>query len=328
MVFPKVDWERAEPEALGFDLDTLGAIDDLMKEARSNGVLIRNGYLVAEWTYGGPIEQMFEVQSITKSITSLVLGLAVDDGVIPSLDTPLFEVLPDLEAGKYTDQITARQFITCTSGMPGIERWSYIGLGNIPPGTEHHYFSDHFEAIARAVTYLYGREMADVLHERIISVINPGQDKVRWSDTGTVTTADGREVIVNAGYAFTWWNAKDLARVGHLYLNKGRWNGQQLLSEAYVAETFTAVPLPISPWREGQTVNPMTRYGLGWWGAKDMNLWFMSGNGGQQCFVLRDLGVVITKVNDYRLEPSFDSAPFRALFPKLMATPNREERGA
>lgn len=80
-IYPTEEWKKQDPEKAGFSMQALAQIDSLMKKANANGVLIYKGYMVAEWNYGGTVSQQYEVQSITKSITSAVLGLALKDGL-------------------------------------------------------------------------------------------------------------------------------------------------------------------------------------------------------------------------------------------------------
>ena len=80
MAFPDEKWARMEPKEAGFaEVAAIDEIGKLMEKAKANGVLIRNGRLVAEWAGGGPMSQQFEAQYITKSFTSLMLGLTLDD---------------------------------------------------------------------------------------------------------------------------------------------------------------------------------------------------------------------------------------------------------
>ncbi len=86
-VFPATEWEHRKPETLGLNTDALDRIGAGMKASSANGVLIYKGCLTAEWSFGGPETKRYEVQSVTKSITTLVLGLALREQLIPSLDT-------------------------------------------------------------------------------------------------------------------------------------------------------------------------------------------------------------------------------------------------
>jgi CubicO group peptidase (beta-lactamase class C family) len=322
MIFPEKEWKRGNPEDFGFTQETLKLIDEKMKAASADGVLIRNGYLVAEWNYAGPAYSKVRegIQSCTKSITSMMLGLAIQDGLIPSIDVPVKKYWPDFETGPYTDKITFRHLVSMTSGMATVRNWGleYVNPGNIEPGKEYHYHNDQPVALAKALTYLYNRSLEDVLKEKILIHL---QTDMKWGLDGNITVSNGNEVPLVHGLGASQWTAEGLARVGHLYLNNGRWKDKQLLDEAYVKESFTDIPLKINIWRTGkwQQQQPQTEeglsktgYGLGWWTdrGRDIEVWAMGGHGGQFCLVMPEYGVVMTKVNDWRKKPFISRGAF------------------
>jgi CubicO group peptidase (beta-lactamase class C family) len=327
MVFPGDEWEQSTPQEQGMNHESITQMDDLMKAAQANGVLIRNGYIVAEWNYGGKSYEQFEVQSISKAITSLVLGLAVTNGLIPSIDAKVKDFYPDFEGGPYVNEITFRHLVTMTSGMSIIYWHNYVDPCNIKPGTEHHYTNDQFTSLAQALTYLYGQELKEVLDKKVLGIINAKMD---WSqDKNFTVRIDGeKEIPVNAGYAFTRWTARDLARVGWLYLNKGRWKENQIISENYVEESWTSIPFKINEFSKSSLMetDPKARadresvlsklhYGLGWWTIDGYEGWYMHGNGGQFCLVMPKYSLVMVKINNYNVKPYVDIQKF---YPLLM----------
>ncbi len=329
MVFPRARWQRAVPEDQGMLPGPIEEMGALMKKSRANGVLIRNGYLVAEWNFKGPAEEKTDVQSCGKSITSLVLGLALDEGLITSLDVRVKQAWPAFNVGPHTEEITFRHLITMTSGIATkLHAVNFPNPDNMKPGVEHHYQNDQPHEVAKALTYLYGRELQKVLQERVLDVI--GGDVI-WPRHGTVQTTDGRSVPVNMGYGCSRWAAHDLARVGHLYLNRGNWNGKQVLSEAYVKESFTAVPVKICEYKRksrwhGETaaerakILATLRYGLAWWSRTFYNpdTWYMSGNGSQFCLIIPRYNIVMVKINDYRVRPWTNHPAYHALIMKSL----------
>lgn len=129
-VFTEEDWVRAEPadlEALGLDPDIVSTTTDVndfgniayyMKQDQANGVLICNGYLIDDWNYAGHPDLQKDVQSCSKSIIGLVLGLAIDDGIVPRLDFRVKDSYPGFQSvNGFEDQITFRRLVTHTSGM-------------------------------------------------------------------------------------------------------------------------------------------------------------------------------------------------------------------
>jgi hypothetical protein len=138
MLFPEKNWVKGDPEEYGFTKEALNKIDEKMKFAEANGVLIRNGCFLAEWNYACPPEKTVEVQSCTKSITSMMLGLAVQEGLIPNIDALVKDYWPNFETGPYTDKITFRHLVTMTSGMSAggafVDAFDYVDPGNMEPG--------------------------------------------------------------------------------------------------------------------------------------------------------------------------------------------------
>ncbi|HNS31477.1 MAG TPA: serine hydrolase [bacterium] len=333
MIFPGVKWQKGNPADFGFTGEILDAIDGKMKFAEANGVLIRNGYLVAEWNYAGPREKTVEIQSCTKSITSMMLGLAIRDGLVPGLDAKVKDFWPGFEGGPYADRITFRHLVTMTSGIsagaPYVHPMEYVDPGNIEPGKEYHYTNAQPVALACALTYIYGRELKDVLMEKVLDVVGM-EYEFDWMTGGqaqtpkTVMTSDVKEVAVNIGSWGTYWTASDLARIGHLYLNGGSWKDMQLLPAGFVRESFTDIPHRINAWRRGTWLEKQPQnedgqaklgYGLGWWTSRgsDIKSWNMGGNGGQFCLVLPEYGVVMTKINGYQKLPFIKSYDFVTL---------------
>ncbi len=306
IVLPADRWDECAPESQGFSRAIIDSIGEIMKMNSANGVLTRNGYLVGEWLFGGEADKKFDSQSVSKSITSMALGLALRDRLIESIDDYVVANYPDFSCGEYSDSITFRQLVTNTSGI-ALTRWTHQrNPGWMKPGLESHYHNDHWTELARALTYVFGKPLKQVLEENVLGVIGAGMEW--WLDStigGYVIGADGDSIEVNAGYAFTCWTARDLARVGLLYLNGGKWKGVQVLPEDYVRESWTEIPQPLGGRRPDTTSARRTfsaGYGLGWWTMAGSGIWTMSGNGGQFCLVIPKYNIVMTKVNDYSIE--------------------------
>jgi CubicO group peptidase (beta-lactamase class C family) len=317
-VFPAREWKKEDPEKLGLNMETLAQIDSLMKQAEANGAIVRNGYLVAEFNYGGPSDKTFEVQSITKSMTGIVLGLALKEKRIPNLDAKVIEYFPGFNAGPYTNEITFRHLVTASSGIKStITKGRYYDPDNMKPGIESRYHNDHCYQLALALTYIYGKDLAEVIREKVLTPLM-AQDSLKWGKHGSVVCADGREVPVAAGYAFVHVTARDLARLGLLFLNNGLWKEEQILPHDYVVESRTPIPIPVMdtspdapPGRESGS-----KYGLAWRGrpsGKDKILWHMSGNGGQFCVVMPEYNLVMTKINSYKEKPYTEIGKFEKL---------------
>jgi len=291
MIFPTKEWMRCAPEEQGFDAGLIEEIGAVMRKAEANGVLIRNGFLAAEWNYGGPRTAQFHAMSIGKSFTSLVLGLALEDGLIPSLDAKVKDLHPAFDGGPFTERITFRHLATMTAGIKSSRhQLNYTKL--LPPDVALVYHADHCAYLARALTYLYGRTLHSVLKERILDPVGAGArweiDEPPWSP---VTANDGKEIPVNTGYGAIHFTAADLARVGHLCANYGAWKDRQLVAADYLRACWTPIPYQdLRPHKWGE------KYGLYWWSCAP-GVWHMAGWGGQFCMVWPECGLVMVKLN-------------------------------
>lgn len=303
-VFPGKSWEKRKPASAGIAEDAVTGLGKLMETAHANGVLIKNGYLVAEWNYDGPSDQKIEVQSITKSITAIVLGLALQEGKIAAIDDPVKKYYSAFNVGPHTDKITFWHLVTASSGIAA-KRYGqrYVDPGNMVPGIESRYTNDHLAELSTALTYIYGEPLINILRSRVLNTINADVDW-RFEKDAFVKTPKGKEVPVNAGFAFSHWNASDLARVGWLFANDGKWKGKQLVPKEYVRQSITAIPIPVMPFSRtavpDHTPSKKTTYGFAWRGYYTNSgrlIWYMSGNGGQMCVVLPEEGIVFTKIN-------------------------------
>ncbi len=238
----------------------------------SNGLVIRHGYKVASW---GDTDQVDFTFSCAKSYLSLLAGIAHTDGLIPDLDEPVRGTVDD--GGFDSPQnrcVTWRHLLQNTSEWEGelfgksdlIDRNRNLGLEGRgrkgeprplqPPGAHWEYNDVRVNRLSLALLRRFRRPLPTVFAERIMQPIGASTD---WSWHGYSTshvTIDGQDIESVSGG--THWgggmliHAEDQARIGLLMLNKGRWNGRQILPERWIAESTTPCALNHS-------------YGLLWW---------------------------------------------------------------
>ncbi|MEC3878449.1 serine hydrolase domain-containing protein [Parapedobacter sp. 10938] len=319
--FPTSNWVANEQVSAKTDSSVLRQIDSIMQKAHANGILIRDGFVVGEWTYDKPLETKIEVQSITKSVVSLLLGIALDEKKIANINDKVYTYFPAFDVGPYTKDITFKHLVTVSSGIEAKKHgYNYGNPGNMQPGVEARYHNDHFDQLARALTYIFDESLLDVLKSRVLAVLGA---EVEWRADGEVVSKSGARIPVNAGYAFIKWSAPDLAKFGYLYLNNGSWNGKQLVSKEYVKATMTPIDIPLMVSRPNQPVREDVNntYGYGWRGIKrnDGVLWYASGNGGQFCAVIPEKRTVFVKINGYgeKYRPFRGLSVFKDLLQKL-----------
>lgn len=279
VIFPGKDWQEATPESQGLDSAKLTtAVRYLESNSGRDGVrelvIIRNGFLV--WK-GDNIDKVHGVWSLTKSFTSTVLGLLIDGGKC-TLDTLARDWLPAMT--RTYPMVTMRHFTTMTSGyyaMGDEPRGGYTHGPSptsflpgktplfTPPGSKYAYWDSAMNQFGNILTRIAGEPIEDLFKRRIADPIGMNRAKWDWGDFGEV---DG--IVVNGGSGngdkHIFISARELARFGHLFLNRGKWNGKQLLSASWVDEA-TKVQAPDSlPWGHPESgIDGRGVYGFNWW---------------------------------------------------------------
>lgn len=276
-VFPGQDWQRAGPESQGVDAVKLeAALDYLRENSGPDGIsqvmVIRNGYAI--WQ-GPEVDKVHGIWSCTKSFTSTVLGLLIDDGKA-TLETRAADHVPAL-AKAYPD-VTLQHFATMTSGYraardeprggyrhgPSLTPFDPCSTPLFVPGTQYAYWDSAMNQFGNVLTRIAGEPIAELFRRRIADSIGMDPNEWHWGQFGPI---DG--VIVNGGSGnsnkHVFISARQMARLGLLFLNDGKWNDRQLVSADWVrTATKPQVPATLPLWpdsgADGRGV-----YGLNWW---------------------------------------------------------------
>jgi len=276
-IYPGERWDEASPESQGVDPTLLlDAIHDLEAHAGSDGVrelvVVRNGRVI--WR-GPDAARVHGTWSVTKSFTSTVLGLLIDEGKC-TLDTRAADVAPEL-AEAYGD-VRLRHFATMTSGYraEGDEpRGSYTHGPSrtpfepaptplfAPPGSRFAYWDSAMNELGLVLTRIAGEPLESVFAQRIAGPI--GMRDWQWGDFDEI---DGTKVSSGSGNQgrSIHISALDLARLGLLYLERGVWDGKRLLGEEWIdAATRVQVPRSMPLGHEESGIDGRGVYGLNWW---------------------------------------------------------------
>ena len=315
--FPSMNWKGATPAEVGIDAKVLRtALDTLLAHCGENQdeqlLIIRDGWAVFT---GDSIYKAHNIYSCSKSFTSTALGLMIADGTA-TLDTRAAEVLPELAAHYPT--ATLRHFATMTSGYSatGNSRWGEpsadwswtpyaVDTPLFEPGSRYAYWDEAMMMNGKVLTTLHGGDLKTLLTDRITDPIGLGD----WEWWAEDTLANG--VPLRNGCTGVRMNADQLARVGHLFLNKGDWDGQQLLPAEWVrAATSVQVPVstPVADTDRANTKGNGT-YGYNWWVNDPTNgapwsmpdsppLAYMSGFNHNLCFVIPEWRMVVVRMGE------------------------------
>ena len=317
MVFPGDKWDEATPESQGLNSAKLKeAVDYLNSHAIPQGadelVIIRNGYMI--WK-GPNIDAYHPIWSCTKVFTSTVLGLLIEDGKC-DLDTLAIEHIPNL-ADQYHiySEIKLRRLASMTSGYMGQvgettpeKKWGNPMLYLIPekpespPGTTYRYNDHGVHLLGYILTKLAGEPVKDLFKRRVADPI--GMANWDWGVCGEVDGIKLNNVsgVHGEGIRTT---ARDLARLGRLFLNRGRWNNDQLIDESFINQATTN-QVPVN--YEYKNLDLRGRYGLFWWtnGVKadgtrawssaPANAYTAHGNNCNFCFVIPEWNMVVVRM--------------------------------
>ncbi len=315
--FPDATWRTATPEQVGIPSSVLARVDERVASRTWRGLdsclVIRRGYLVHEAYYGASSrDDVHTMQSVSKSVTSLVTGIASDLGQV-DVDATVLSILPEYEGASLDPRLTRvrlRHLLEMRSGIDFYENpypgspletlnnsrgdWVRIALEqpfNADPGTLWQYNSGGVIALGAAVAHATRSPFEAFARERLFAPLGIGTE--RWyvsSYDGTVHTGGGLSL-----------RAVDLARVGYLVLKQGQWNDRQVVSSDWLARSTAPVTTAASRFG-GVPVD----YGLLWWMAAidpagstadaANRVIIASGNMNQFLFVVpsRDLVVVNT----------------------------------
>jgi len=297
---------------------------DFLEHTYTNALLImKDGVIVFE-TYRNltRAQTRFMSWSMAKSFTSAMVGCALDDGLIESLDDPITRYLPELEGGGYRD-VTVRQVLEMRSGVDYEERYDFENPGVAATNHENAIvrnvvrFADIARNIGRAhppgEVFAYKTIDTAVLGwmlERVTGMsVSAYLSRKIWEPLGVESNGffimdgppgTGRE-FTGAGFNAT---LRDYARFGQMMLNGGRANGNRILSEKWVKESTTPV---------GEEEGPMGGYGYQWWTAPGSPAYMAIGLQGQYIYVDPETRTVVVKLSYFPPgveQPMLETASF------------------
>ncbi len=246
-------------------------------------IVLRDGQVVAEW---GATDRRTSLHSVRKSLVSALYGIAVGRGLI-DINLTLAELgIDDVNPPLTEAERSARlvDLLTARSGIyhPSIkdDNGSYPDPGTHRPDEAFVYNNWSFNAVGGIFEQLTDRTMGEAFKEWIADPI--GMKDFRAED---VLYFEGPESVFPA-YRF-WMSARDLARVGLLYMNDGRWGDQQIVPAEWIVKSFV-------PYSEmGQDVG----YGYMWWTMPDTS-YMATGTGGQKLRLYPNQKIVLVNKVD------------------------------
>lgn len=294
--WPTDDWMEVSMETAGIDpekmqiADRFAENDELMKAL----LVVRDGYLVFERYYhGGSRESSTNLWSVTKSITSALVGIMSDEGYIPSVQMPMKELMPQYPE---FEGINLFHTLTMTTGLSWVEEgplwvdwilsddWvaSALARGFVrKPGEKFFYSSANSHFLTSLIYYRTGRTPGQLALDRLFQPMGIPFDTMpndilykSWGQYMEPLYQSWRKDpkgIECASFAL-YLTARDMAKFGFLYLNQGKWEDEQLISKAWVHESTS-----------DQVTDIYGRYSYGY-------QWYLTMVGGEPAFLASGYG--------------------------------------
>jgi CubicO group peptidase (beta-lactamase class C family) len=316
------------------------ALAELLRSTGTHAfIVVRDNQVLYENYFNGfQRDSLCTAWSLSKSFTSALVGIAIADGYIKSLDDPITNYLPELKAQGF-DAITIRDLLTMGSGIqyrisffpwdefvlagyyPNLRQLLLSDLKIVePPGQSFHYNNFNTELIGLILERTTGRAPSQYLQEKIWKPIGM-EYPATWSIDSEQDDFEITPILLNA-------RAIDLAKFGRLYLNNGNWDGSQIVSQQWVAESTTRDSNDRRPWETfSRWQDQGGYYKYFWWGVSGEkgDYSFMGiGTYGQFIFVSPKTKVVIVRTaGDDGIDPPY----WREVFQYIADQINEPDKG-
>ncbi|MFM9942795.1 MAG: serine hydrolase domain-containing protein [Hyphomicrobiaceae bacterium] len=314
-------WSIAKPEDAGFDSTRLCAIAERLRRTNANVhgvVIVRGGKLVFEQYFAGYDEPwggssgrydfdattLHDLRSVTKSIISLLLGIALDRKLIVSLDEPVTKYVPeytDVTAPGW-DKITLRHLLTMSSGLQWDENlpwndkndeWHLVNDADplryvfqkpfaFAPGTFFTYNGGGTDLLGKVIEKASGVRIDAFANEALFKPLGINDWQLKDYRNGRQATAAGLRL-----------RPRDAAKIGQLVLDQGAWQGRRIVSAAWIAES-------VQPrFQATNMFGGLFYYGYQWWIGRslvdDREVTWVAGQGlgGQRLIIVPDHELVM-----------------------------------
>ena len=281
---------RATPESQGISSDLFAALLrelDASKDTEMHHFMVlRHGKVICECNFAPYPKGMWHItHSMCKSITGMAIGMLIEEGKL-KLDENIYDIFSDQMNALskiFRPVITVENLLTMTSGVTFNESGIVSGndwLGsflnasvNGKPGTEFQYNSLNTYVLSAIVTKRTGETLTEYLTPRLFGPL--GITKYYWETCPKGITKGGWGLFLCA---------EDMAKLGQLYLQRGKWNGQQLVSEYWIE---------ISTARHLKTQNDTYGYGYQLWMEQRPGSFEYNGMLGQNVIIYPDMDMVL-----------------------------------
>lgn len=288
------------PEEQGMNSETLAAGVEYLIDHREtyrihSAIVIRHDHVVLDARFY-PFSRRWrhEIASVTKSVTSTLVGIAIDQGFLDGVNMRVLDFFPDYTVANRNalkERMTLEHLLTMRSGfecdpsdseatltaMTGSPDWVQFTL-DLPmaaePGENRVYCSPNVHLLSAILQRATGMSTLEFARQNLFRPL--GILDVRW-----LTDPQG----INHGWGDLYLKPEDIVKLGQLYLNQGRWSGSQVVSSWWTEEATTGAGQQVPNWPPGQGYSYLWYYAPGYY--------FASGRGGQWIYVFTEENVVV-----------------------------------
>jgi len=314
-------WETSSLSEEGVDSEK---IDEMILEILNGKykdthsvLLVKNGKLILEEYFSGYNRNSKHVMaSATKSIASILVGIAIDRRMIPNIDLKIYELFPEYRGTKWIDEkydITLKHLLTMTAGLDWIAAGSGVPLTDPrnddaglyrssnpitytldknlieSPGKRYNYSTGVSTLLGEVLRKTSGLSADQFAEKYLLDPLGITDHRWKFYPDGTVDTGGG-----------LFLRPRDMAKIGYMMLKNGKWKGKQIVSEEWVSESTKA-----HVQQTGTIILP-SDYGYQWHHGKrrisnqSIETFFASGLGGQYIFILPTLDLVVVFTSKHK----------------------------
>lgn len=310
---------------------SIGPEFDAWKPANAHAVVVvRHGVLVYERYFAGEDERfgeklgrvafdartLHDLRSVSKSITSLAVGIALDRGWLKDLDAPVFSFFPEYPELRTPEKerITLRHLLTMSAGLAWNENVPYSNPANsevkmigtpdpyrfvlaqpvaTPPGQIYNYNGGGTMLLAKVLAKASGKPFDVLVKEALFEPLGIAEAEWARYPSGDANAASGLRL-----------RPRDLARIGQMVLARGLWQGRRIVASSWIEQSTT-------PQINGEG---LFFYGFQWWlgrtlsNRREVGWWSAVGWGGQRVFVVPDEDIVVVVTAGLYNGPIFQGA--------------------
>ena len=281
--WPTKKWERSSPHAQGFEPKSIDAMFQFMQKRKfpiDSVVIVKNGYLIGEFYANSNNEKTISnIYSVTKSFTSALVGIAIDKGHIKSEEQTLGSIFLKnkiIKNDPLLKDIKVQHLLTMTSGLKTRDNHlsNYSGIFTLrssknwvdyilslgtekKPGEYYNYSNGSSHILAAILAEVTKVPVAKYAERHLFSHI--GIKNYKWP-----IDPQG----INHGYSNLQLSARDMAKLGILYLNNGQWDKRQIISSSWIEKSLKKHSYPNKGRYNPFALYPFNGYGYQWWNSE------------------------------------------------------------